>query len=286
MIMVRIRYMKKSEIDIITSFRREHLGEFIEDKFKRYVLKNPSSVLIADEGPKTNKILGYAFAYLWRTDTGIIHHLLSIPESKDMVEPKLLEHLQHIFKHRKLNMAYAWATENQKSLIKHLYGLEYNLECEMLVFENEKLEFASDSSQGNMKVNILDFEEEYLDDIMKIETLCFKPSWHQREEEFLKYAKRPNTWFSVAVDNEKVVGYLQAAASHNLGYLGRVAVLPGYQRKGIGTRFTHEAMKWFEKNNANNIKLRSPQTDIPAHNLYKKFGFSKTGKEYEFVKKF
>jgi ribosomal-protein-alanine N-acetyltransferase len=156
----------------------------------------------------------------------------------------------------------------------------------MLVFENTKAEFSSEPSQGNLSIDIVDFEEKFLDDVMKIETMCFKPSWHQREEEFLKYAKRHNTWFSVAVDNEKAVGYLQAAASNNLGYLGRVAVLPGYQRKGIGTRFTHEAMKWFEKNNADSIKLRSPQTDIPAHNLYKKFGFSKTGKEYEFVKKF
>jgi ribosomal-protein-alanine N-acetyltransferase len=284
--MVRIRYMKKSEIDVITSFRRKYLGKFIEDKFKKYVLKNPSSVLIADEGPDANNILGYAFAYLWRQDTGIIHHLLSTLESKEMVEPKLLEYLQHIFIQRKLNSAYAWATENQKSLIKHLLGLEYNLECEMLVFENIKQEFSSESSHGNTSVDILDFEDKYLDDVMKIETLCFKPSWHQREEEFLRYAKRPNTWFSVALDNDKVVGYLQVAASDNLGYLGRVAVLPGYQRKGIGTRFTHEAMKWFEKNNAGSIKLRSPQTDIPAHNLYKKFGFSKTGMEYEFVKKF
>lgn len=286
MIMVRIRYMKKSEIDTITSFRRKYLGEFIEEKFKKYVLKNPSSVLIADEGPNTDNILGYAFAYLWRSDTGIIHHLLSTPESKDMVESKLLEHLQHIFKHRKLNTAYAWATENQKSLIKNLLGLDYNLECEMLVFENKEKEFPSKTSQGNMTIDILDFNDKYLDDVMKIETLCFKPSWHQREEEFLKYAKRPNTWFSVAVDKGKAVGYLQAAASHNLGYLGRVAVLPEYQRKGIGTRFTYEAMKWFEKNNAGSVKLRSPQTDIPAHNLYKKFGFSKTGKEFEFVRKF
>ena len=90
----------------------------------------------------------------------------------------------------------------------------------------------------------------------------------------------------MAKDEDRAIAYVQVAASGNLGYLGRVAVHPGYQRKGIGTRLMTEAMKWFAQNNAHRIKLRSPQSDVPAHILYKNFGFFQIGKEYEFLKQF
>jgi ribosomal-protein-alanine N-acetyltransferase len=278
--------MKRSEVDDISSFRKKYLGEFIEDKFKKYIHKNPESVLVAKGISEKEEILGYAFSYLWRSDTGIIHHVLSCSDSKANIEHELLDHIHEIFRKRKLTKAYAWARDEQKSLIKKLYAMDYNLECEMVVFENDIHDYAFDNIGGNKNIEIMEFQEKYLDDIIGIEEKCFKPSWHQKKEDFLRYAKKPTSKFSVAVIQDKAVGYLQITASNNLGYLGRVAVSPSYQRNGIGTRFTHYAMKWFEEHKVKNIRLRSPLTDLPAHNLYKKFGFSEIGKEYEFVKEF
>lgn len=284
--MVKIRYMRRSEVETILSFRRTHLGEFIEEKFKKYIRKNPGSIVIANPESNEKAILGYAFAYLWRSDTGIIHHVLCPSELKHEVEKELLLKLEERFLERELNRVYAWAREDQENLIKNLYSLNYNLDCEMLVFENNAINSVTKTLKANQEIKVQDFKEEHLEDVISIETKCFKPSWHQKKEDFLKYLKRQNTQFSVATDKEKAVAYLQIAASQNLGYLGRVAVLPGYQRKGIGTRLMSEAMTWFEQNNAKKIKLRSPQSDFPAHNLYKNFGFSEIGREYEFVKRF
>lgn len=284
-IMVKIRYMEPTEIEDISSFRRTHLGDFIENKFKSYIRKNPSSVIIANSDDE-KKILGYAFAYLWRSDTGIIHHVLSSPESKSLVEKELLNYIEERFLKRNLNKAYAWAREDQKDLIKNLYSMNYTLDCEMLVFEVNDISSLPQISDGNNEITVSEFSKKYLEDVIEIEKKCFKPSWHQNEDDFLRYAKRKSSRFSVATDEDRAVAYLQVAASKNLGYLGRVAVLPGYQRKGIGTRLMNEAMEWFEKNNVKKIKLRSPQSDFPAHNLYKNFGFSEIGREYEFAKQF
>jgi ribosomal-protein-alanine N-acetyltransferase len=283
--MVKIRNMRPSEVEDISSFRRTYLGEFIEQKFKNYIKKNPDTVIVANSDDD-GKILGYAFAYLWRTDTGIIHHVLSSPENKSSVEKELVKHIDNRFLRRKLNKAYAWAKEDQEDLIKNLYSMNYTLDCEMLVFENKDLEPDSRAKTGNKDVLIADFKEDHLEDVIEIEKKCFKPSWHQVKEDFIRYSKRQNSRFSVAVDNDRTVAYLQVAASGKLGYLGRVAVHPGYQRKGIGTRLMNEAMGWFEENKARKVKLRSPQSDIPAHILYKNFGFSEIGKEYEFAKQF
>jgi ribosomal-protein-alanine N-acetyltransferase len=284
--MVKIRYMKRSEVDDISSFRRTHLGEYIEDKFKNYIKKNPGSVFIANPDTHEKEILGYAFAYLWRVNTGIIHHILCVKDSKDAVEGELLSHLEKRFLERKLDRVYAWAREDQENLIKNLYSLNYNLDCEMLVFENYASNPLPRVPKVDEDVEIEDFTEDHLEDVITIETKCFKPSWHQNKEDFLKYAKRKNSWFSVAKDIDSVVAYLQITACGKLGYIGRVAVIPGYQRKGLGTMLMNEAMKWFGANSATKIKLRTPQTDIPAQNLYKKFGFSEIGREYEFVKQF
>jgi ribosomal protein S18 acetylase RimI-like enzyme len=284
--MVKIRYMKKSEVNAISSFRKKYLGEFIEDKFKKYIHKNPNSILVAQDDSEKSDILGYAFSYLWRSETGIIHHLLTTSESKSKIEDELLESLHGLFRQIKLTKAYAWARAEQKTLIKKFYAMDYNLECEMLVFENNMQDNDFNDAKGNKNIEIREFQGKYLDDIIGIEEKCFKPSWHQKKEDFIRYAKKSNSKFSIAVIHDEAVGYLQITASDNLGYLGRVAVSPAYQRNGIGTQFTHDAMKWFEEHNVKNIRLRSPLTDHPAHNLYKKFGFSEIGKEYEFVKQF
>ena len=284
--MVKIRYMKKSEVDEISSFRKKYLGEFVEDKFKKYIRKNPDSVLVAqDESGKSN-IIGYAFSYLWGPDTGIIHHVLATSESKEKIEHELLRSIHEFFRQSELIKVYAWAKDEQTSLIKKLYAMDYNLECEMLVFENNMQKSDFVTVEDGLDIEIREFEKKYLDDVIKIEAKCFKPSWHQKKEDFLKQANKPLSLFSVAVSQEKAVGYLQITAFDNLGYLGRVAVSPGYQGNGIGTKFTLKAMKWFEKNNVKNVRLRSPLADLPAHNLYRKFGFSEIGTEYEFVKRF
>jgi ribosomal protein S18 acetylase RimI-like enzyme len=277
--------MEPSEVEDISFFRRTYLGEFIEDKFESYIRKNPDSVIVANSDDEKD-ILGYAFAYLWRSDTGIIHHVLSSPESKSIVENELLKRIEERFHKRKINKAYAWAKEAQKNLIWNLYSLNYTLDCEMLVFENNALDSLPRTLSTNEEIEIKDFTKKHLEDVISIETKCFKPSWHQNKEDFLRYAKRQNSQFSVATDKGRTVAYLQIVASQNMGYLGRVAVHPNYQRKGIGTRLMNEAMRWFKKNEIKKIKLRSPQSDIPAHNLYKNFGFSEIGKEYEFVKRF
>jgi ribosomal protein S18 acetylase RimI-like enzyme len=282
---VKIRNMKPNEVENISSFRRTHLGDFIENKFKNYIRKNPDTVIVASSDDD-KFLLGYAFAYLWRSDTGIIHHVLCSPEVKSPVEKELLTHIDNRFSKRRLNKAYAWAKEDQEDLIKNLYSMNYTLDCEMLVFENNDITSDPNELEGNQKITISDFKENNIHDVMDIEKKCFKPSWHQNRDDFLKYSKRQNCQFSVAKDNEKAVAYLQVAASGKLGYLGRVAVHPNYQRRGIATRLMKEAMNWFSDNNATMVKLRSPQSDIPAHILYKNFGFSQIGKEYEFLKQF
>lgn len=282
--MIRIRTLKESEVETILSLRRKFFGEFFEERFRNYVKKNPGSIIIADNGEDDSEILGYAFAYPWQYDTGVVHHIFAAPDYKNVVQNRLLNHLENYFAEKGIKKIRVWAREEQKNLIKLLYTFGYELDTELLVFENDGLEAISMADEGNKSIEVRDFEGGFIENIMEIEAKCFKPSWHQRKEDFFAYAKRPDSWFCVALDLGKAVGYLQVSASGDLGYYGRVAVLPRYQRKGIGTRLSAMAIKWFKAKGTKKIKLRSPIANTPAHKLYRKFGFREVGKEYDFVK--
>lgn len=283
--MIRIRNMEISEIEMIMELRRKHFGEFIENRFREYIAQYPASIVIADKGDEKNEILGYAFAYPWRSDSGVVHHLFAFSDNENEVEAKLLDFLERYFAEKDRENIRVWAKEEQKNLIKLLYELGYGLDTELLAFENSDLMTANMVDEGNREVEIKDFKEEFIDNLMEIESKCFKPSWHQRKEDFIRSSQRSTDWNCLAFIDNEAVGYLQVSSSENLGHLGRVAVLPRYQGKGIGTRLAAEAMRWFKKRGAYKVKLRSPVNDKIAHKLYRKFGFVEMGREFDFVKK-
>lgn len=282
--MILIRIMQSNEVKTILSLRRQFFGEFPEDRFRNYITRYPDSVFIADSGGG-NDILGYAFAYPWRAKEGVIHHLYASQKNQSEVEKKLLGHLERYFTKKELAEVRVWTKEEQTSLMDLLESSGYNLETELLVFEKDNLAAYDIEILGNEGITILDFEKKYIEDIMIVETQCFKPSWHQNRGDFLGFQKRKNVSFVIALSQEKAVGYLQVSGSGGVGFLGRIAVLPEFQNTGIGQRLMNKALNWFKRREITKVKLRSPATYFNAHKLYKKFGFSQVGKEYDFYKK-
>jgi ribosomal-protein-alanine N-acetyltransferase len=283
--MIKIRPIKATEVEEVVDLRRKSFGDFFENRFRNYIKRNPWSINIAEKKAMGGKISGYAFAYPWKAKEGVIHHLISLQTDQKDVEQALIIHLEDQFEKKKLGNIRIWISEDQLSLKDVLSEAGFELDTELVAFENADFNFPGNFDMGNQEVQIVDFNDEFIDDILKIEEKCFMPSWHQTKEDFLSHGKKKNVWFCVAIDQNKAVGYLQVTASEGLGQLGRVAVLPEFQKKKIGTRLLAEAMRWFSDQGAMKIKLRSPIDYTNAHNLYKKFGFTQKGKEFDFFKK-
>lgn len=283
--MISIRNIKESEVEQIIDLRKNFFGDFFESRFRNYIKNNPWSINIAESRDKKEMILGYAFAYPWKAKEGVVHHMYSFGEIRREVEMALLTHLNEQFEKKNLNCMRIWIKEDQFSLKEVLLELGFKLETELMAFEKSDFGLWETPDFGNRDVQIRDFNEKYIDDILKIEISCFKPSWHQEKEDFLSHGKKKNVWFCVALDHDHAVGYLQVAASDGLGQLGRVAVLPEYRGRKVGTRLIAEAMKWFGHNGVKKVKLRSPIDYTNAHNLYRKFGFVEIEKEFDYFKK-
>jgi ribosomal-protein-alanine N-acetyltransferase len=283
--MITLRTLKSSDIETILALRRNFFGDFLEKKFKNYIQKNPGSIVIAHEEKVNDRILGYAFAYPWRSKEGVIHHMLATSDYQEEIEKILLQNLLGRFAENDLLNIRCWVKDNQTHLIKLLNNHSFEMETELLAFRKDNLRPLDIEEPGNENIQILDFTERFIDDVLNIETQCFKASWHQTRGDFLRFRNRKNTWFCIAHVKDECAGYMQISASDDLGYIGRVAVLPKFQGDGLGSVFISESMKWFSQNGARKVKLRSPVANVPAHNLYKKFGFKQIGREYDYFKK-
>jgi len=101
------------------------------------------------------------------------------------------------------------------------------------------------------------------------------------------YERFPAT-FVVAEENDQVVGYAMCRIERGIiglkkkGHLISIAVLPEYQRRGIGYALMQEVMQAMLLYEATEIFLEVRVSNTAAVNLYKKMGFriSQTERNY------
>ena len=270
--MIEIRNPTNNEIEGLINFKKS-FSDFLEKRFREFVKNNRDLVYIAFE----ENIVGFSHGYLWRENIGAIREVRAI---KKDIEISLVEKMEETFKKKNCKKVRVWIDENQEILKNYLMKNGYSITTELLSFEKSDLDYPT---KGNPDVTVKKFEEKYIDELIKIEETSFSPEWQTSKESFLNTPK--NIKFDLAFYNKKVVGYLIVSAGERIGHYGKVAVSPDFRCMGIGSRLTYEAIKFFKEKNVRKIFLRTPKDDIPAQNLYKKFGFKEVSKEYDLMKK-
>ncbi len=84
--------------------------------------------------------------------------------------------------------------------------------------------------------------------------------------------------FLVAEINGIVVGYIAGfLASHEVGRIFSLAVLPAYQNRSVGSYLLKELVTIFRKEGAVEVILEVRASNIKAKKFYEKHGFYKTG---------
>ncbi len=120
-------------------------------------------------------------------------------------------------------------------------------------------------------MNIIPFEEKYLDDVFEIEKICFSHPWSKED---LKAQLGNNTsYFYVCDIDGMAVGYIGLQIFSGEGYVTNVAVLPEYRRCGIGQALISRAME----NEMDFITLEVRESNNSAITLYEKSGFERVG---------
>ena len=111
-----------------------------------------------------------------------------------------------------------------------------------------------------------------LSNIVDIDFQAFDPLW-QNPFEAIKKAQSQAAYFTVAVKDEKVVGYQLSTAILGTAHLARLAVLPAMQTKGIGKTLVMDMIKYFNQNGIHNITVNTQNDNVASLTLYNKIGF-------------
>lgn len=114
-----------------------------------------------------------------------------------------------------------------------------------------------------------------IDAVAAIEAECFSHPWSKKNLE--ESLEKENSLFLVAVEDEKVIGYVGMEVIVDEGYIFNVAVSADYRRRGVGYALVRELVTYSMKNSLCFITLEVRESNSAAISLYSKFGFIKAG---------
>ena len=133
-----------------------------------------------------------------------------------------------------------------------------------------------------MEIAVLDFTENFAEDIAKIEAACFSSPW---SETAILDSHKNNTYFTVAKANGKIVGYGGVQVVLDEGYITNIAVLEDFRGLGIGKKIVNRLTEYAKDQNLSFITLEVRESNERAITLYKSFGFNTIGKRRNFYEK-
>lgn len=140
--------------------------------------------------------------------------------------------------------------------------------------------------QGNLpKKQIIDsgihFRPMQIDDlpeVQRIDQLAFPPLW-QNSLAALTKANQQKGFHTVAVKDNKILGYQISTIMTIYGHLARLAVSPEYQQQGIAYSLVYDLLNNFKRQGLWRITVNTQSDNKPSLNLYNKFGFKRTQEE-------
>lgn len=112
--------------------------------------------------------------------------------------------------------------------------------------------------------------------IADLEKQCFSAPWS--EQSIITELTNPLSLWIVAVEGEKVVGYVGSQSVMGEADMMNLAVLPQYRRKGIGTKLVCLLIAMLKEKNVHSLTLEVRASNESAISLYKMLGFNQVGR--------
>lgn len=118
-------------------------------------------------------------------------------------------------------------------------------------------------------------EETDVEAVFLLEQACFSDPWSRKS--IRGTLREENSFLVVAEYNKNIVGYLNSTFFFDELNLNRIAVSPDFRKGKIGTSLIQNMIDFCKNTQIKRIMLEVRISNIPAQNLYKKFGFKSLG---------
>ena len=115
----------------------------------------------------------------------------------------------------------------------------------------------------------------HVSQVAELERICFADPWSEKSVA----SELDNKWalWLVALEGDRVVGYIGSQTSVDETDVMNVAVHPDHRRKGIAEALVVELVEALKKRESHCLTLEVRASNEPAKALYEKLGFAQVG---------
>ncbi|MBQ6840263.1 MAG: ribosomal protein S18-alanine N-acetyltransferase [Oscillospiraceae bacterium] len=118
--------------------------------------------------------------------------------------------------------------------------------------------------------------ESHITPIAQLEKQCFSDPWS--EASIGSELRNPLSLWVVAMDEDRLAGYVGSQTVLGWADMMNLAVAPEYRRQGIGEALVDQLVFRLQKNDVSCLTLEVRQSNAPAISLYTKKGFVQVGR--------
>ena len=118
-------------------------------------------------------------------------------------------------------------------------------------------------------------EESHVQQIAQLERECFSDPWSVNS--ISSELTNPLSLWIVALDGEKVAGYVGSQSVMGWADMMNIAVAPEYRRKGIGEQLVRTLISRLKDQQVTRLTLEVRVSNTCAIALYEKLGFQQVG---------
>jgi ribosomal-protein-alanine N-acetyltransferase len=143
---------------------------------------------------------------------------------------------------------------------------------EVLPFERSLVDWRPDNRVSNLPiVTLLDATD--IDELISVDQSAFSWLWINSRHEFEDYFANPSVVVAGHRMDGKLVSYVGTTAHGSWGHVDRVAVVPAYQRLGLGRDLMLAAMTRLKRDGASVVGLSTQAGNWKSQRLYRQLGF-------------
>lgn len=122
-----------------------------------------------------------------------------------------------------------------------------------------------------------------LNQITEVEKTCFSLPWSK--DSFQRELENELAYYQCAEEDGKIMGYMGMWRILDECHITNVAVQPEYRQRGIASMLINKMVEICECSEIQTMTLEVRESNVPAINLYKKYGFIPVGKRPKYYLK-
>ena len=132
-------------------------------------------------------------------------------------------------------------------------------------------------------IEIRPMDQTHIAQIAELEKICFSDPWS--EASIASELSNPLSCWLVAVEGERLAGYIGSQTVMGESDMMNVAVAPDYRRQGVGEKLILTLVDILKAQGSHWLMLEVRQSNAPARALYEKLGFAEVGRRKNYYSK-